>query len=85
MPTMLEVEPEVASNIQVRARERGLSVDQYLLELMEQECAQLKTSNRLNSQERVRLLPEWAATHDVNGTPLSNDAISRDSVDGSPS
>jgi len=33
MLTMLEVEPELASKIQARARERGVSVDVYLREL----------------------------------------------------
>jgi hypothetical protein len=32
MPTMLEVEPEVASKVQARAREPGVSVDVYLPE-----------------------------------------------------
>ena len=32
MRTVLEVELEVASKIQARARERGVSVDVYLLE-----------------------------------------------------
>jgi hypothetical protein len=42
MPTMLEVESEVASKIQARARERGVSVDVYLLELIEQKHLSLK-------------------------------------------
>jgi hypothetical protein len=36
MQTMLEVDLEVASKTQARARERGVSVDAYLLELIEQ-------------------------------------------------
>ncbi len=39
--TMLEVELEVASKIQMRARERGVSVDAYLLESMEQKTPEL--------------------------------------------
>jgi hypothetical protein len=59
MPTMLEVEPEVASKIQARARERGVSVDVYLRELIEQKGTESERSNGLSSQERVRLLREW--------------------------
>ena len=55
MPTMLEVDPEVALKIQARARERGLSVDAYLLELIEQKTPESKTISRFNRQERVRL------------------------------
>ena len=70
MPTMLEVEPEVASKIQARARERGVSVDVYLRELIDQKGANSETSNTITSRERVRLLREWASSH-TNKTPLS--------------
>ena len=63
---MLEVEPEVASKIQARARERGVSVDVYLRELIDQRGTESETSNGLNSQERVRLLREWASGHSPN-------------------
>ena len=63
MPTMLEVEPEVASKIQARARERGVSVDVYLRELIDQKGTESENGNGLSSQERVRLLREWASSH----------------------
>ena len=80
MRTVLEVELEVASKIQARARERGVSVDVYLLELIEQKTPASKTMNRLDSQERVRLLREWASGHSPNAVRLSDDAISRESI-----
>jgi hypothetical protein len=80
MWTMLEVEPELASSIQARARERGVSVDVYLLELIEQKAPQSKTMNRLNPQERVRLLREWASGHGNNTPLLSDDAIRRERI-----
>ena len=82
MPTMLEVEPEVASKIQARARERGVSVDVYLREFIDQKGTESERSNRLSSQERVRLLPEWASGHSTNTPSLSDDAISRQSIYG---
>ena len=82
MPTMLEVEPEVASKIQARARERGVSVDVYLRELIDQEGTESATSNGLSPQEQVRLLREWASGHSHNSPLLSEDAISRDSIYG---
>ena len=66
---MLEVEPEVVSKIQARARERGVSVDVYLRELIDQKGAESERSNGLSSQERVRLLREWASGHSAN-TPF---------------
>lgn len=82
MPTMLEVEPEVASKIQARARERGVSVDVYLRELIDQKGTEYETTNGLTSQERVRLLREWASSHSNNTPLLSDDAISRKSIYG---
>jgi hypothetical protein len=82
MQTMLEVEPEVASKIQARARERGISVDAYLRELIDQKETESETSNGLSSQERVRLLREWASGHSTNTPLLSDDAISRDNIYG---
>jgi len=61
MPKMLEVDPEVASKIQARARERGVSVDVYLRELIDQKETESEGSNGLSPQERVHLLREWAA------------------------
>ena len=80
MLTMLEVELEVASKIQARARERGVSVNAYLVELIEQITPESKTTNRLNSQERVRLLREWAASHTLSTASLSENAIKRESI-----
>ena len=43
MHTTLEVELEVALKIKAQARERGVSVDAHLLELIEQETRGSKT------------------------------------------
>ena len=77
---MLEVEPEVASKIQARARERGVSIDVYLRELIDQKGPQSETTNRLSSQERVRLLREWASGHSTNAPFLSDEVINRESI-----
>ena len=80
MRTMLEVEPELAYKIQARARECGVSVDVYLWELINQKGTESETSKGLSSQERVRLLREWASDHSTNLQFLSDDAISRESI-----
>ena len=80
MPTMLEVEPEVASKIQTRARERDISVDLYLRELIDPKRIESESSNRLSSQERLRLLREWAAGHSVNAVCLGDDAVRRENM-----
>jgi hypothetical protein len=80
MLTMLEVEPELGSKIQARARERGVSVDVYLRKLIDEKGTESERSSGLSSQERVRLLREWASSHNTNTALLSDDAISRNSI-----
>ena len=80
MHAMLEVERELASKIQARARERGVSVDVYLGELIDQKGTESQRSNGLNSQERVRLLQEWASGHSLKTPILSSDAINRETI-----
>ena len=79
MLTMLEVEPESASKIQARARERGVSVDVYLRELIDQKGTD-ERGNGPSSQERARLLREWASGHSPNTPLLSDEAISRETI-----
>ena len=80
MPKMLEVDPEVASRIQARARERCVSVDVYLRELIDQKETESEGRNGLSSKERVRLLREWASRHSTNRPLLSDEAISRETI-----
>jgi hypothetical protein len=77
---MLEVEPEVASKIQARARERGVSVDVYLRKLIDEKRTESERSSGLSSQERVRLLREWASSHSTNTPVLSDESISREDI-----
>ena len=82
MLTMLEVEPEVASKIQARARKRGVSVDVYLRELIDEKGTESERSNGPSSQERVALLRQWASGHGTDTPVLSDEAISRESIYG---
>lgn len=82
MPTILEVEPDVASKIAARARARGVSVDAYLRALIEGGEAPATTGNALTPQDKVRLLREFAASHGHNTPLLSDEAISRESIYG---
>jgi len=77
---MLEVEQEIVSKIQARARELGVSVDEYLLELVDKKEISSETKSKISSQERVRLLREWASSHTTNTALLSDDAISRNNI-----
>ena len=82
MPTTLEVEPEVASKIQAQARARGVSVDTYLRELIDEKAGRVEARNGLSPEEKVRALREWAASHSLDSPVLSDEAISRESIYG---
>jgi len=79
MPTMLEVEPEVASKIQVRARERGVSIDLYLRELIDQKGTESEKSASVR-KSGFSTLREWASGHCVDEVCLADDAISRENI-----
>ena len=81
MPTILEVQPDVASKIAAQARERGVSVDAYLRSLIEEKDA-AESRPDLSPPEKVRLLREWAASHSLDTPLLSDEAISRESLYG---
>lgn len=82
MLTMLEVDHEVASKIQARARERGVSVDVYLRELINQTGTESERSIGLGSQDRVRMLREWASGQSASTPLLSADAMNRETKYG---
>ena len=82
MLTMLEVAPELASKIQARARERGVSVDVYLRELIDEKGTESNRSDGLSSQERVALLRQWASGHGNNTPVLSDEGLNRESIYG---
>ena len=81
MRTMIKVERKAASKIQARAPERGVSVNAYLQELIEEKpLDESKTINRLNAQERVRKLREWASGYGADAARLSDEAINRECI-----
>ena len=55
MSRIIEVESDVASKIQARARERGFSVNVYLRELIDEKRTASEKSNGLSPQQRVRM------------------------------
>jgi hypothetical protein len=82
MLTMLEAEPELASKIQAQARERGVPLDVYLRELINEKGTESERSNGLSSQEPVALLRQWGSGHGTNSPVLSDEGISRESIYG---
>lgn len=82
MPTILEVEPDVAAKIEAQARARGLSVDAYLRTLIEGREAAATSESALTPQDKAHLLREFAAGHSHDTPLLSDAAVSREGIYG---
>ena len=82
MTLMLELSPEREAAWTAQAQARGLTVEQWLLEMTEQFAPAKSISHlqKTNPKEWARVFHEWAESHDRT-TPLLNDeAISRESI-----
>ena|ERR1017187_5781567 len=65
-----------------KARARGLSLEQWMLELAEQSLQPVSIAHlqRTNPQEWARQFRAWADSHDPKIPVLSDEAISRESI-----
>ena len=82
MPNILEVQPDIAAKIAAGAQAEGVTVDDYLRSLLEEKATKEESTKALSPHERVRLLREWASSHQSTASPLSDDSISRESMYG---
>ena len=74
MTITLELKPEVEASLLALAGARGLSLEEYLLTMVESLPA-----NELLPEERAAAFEAWSASH--RSTPLLSDyAVSRDSI-----
>jgi hypothetical protein len=82
MNVTIEIPEDSAARFQEQAQARGLTVDQWLLELAEQNAPAVSISHlqRTNPREWARLFHEWAESHDRSTPLLSDLAISRESI-----
>ena len=75
MTITLSLNPNVEKGLLARARERGLTLEAYLRELMEKEASK---TNRppLTGKEKAQAFVAWAKGHRPT-KPISEEAISR--------
>jgi len=78
MNITLKLEPEVEKTLLARAQERGLTLDQYLNDLVKREAG-IVDSRQLSGKERAEAFVEWAKSHRAT-PPLSDEAISRSTM-----
>jgi hypothetical protein len=80
MTVTLELKPEVEERIAAEAKSCGLSVEDYIQAQLESKST-AEDPNSLPVDEWLRRWNEWLSSHDhIKAPPLSDEAISRESI-----
>lgn len=82
MTLTLELSPEREAALKAQAQMRGLTLEQWLVELADQYAAPASVAHlqRTNPQEWARYFDAWVDSHDPNMPVLSDEAMSRESI-----
>jgi hypothetical protein len=83
MSVTLELSPETEAALNARAQAQGLSLQQWLTQMVVQLAPPKPSAYHLqttNPKEWARQFREWADCHDPNTPVLSDEAMSRDSI-----
>jgi hypothetical protein len=82
MTVTLELKPEVEERIVSEAKARGLSVETYILEVLEKESTNGEANFALTAtpEEWKKAFLEWVHRPRPEHPPLSDEAISRESI-----
>ena len=74
------LKPDLEEELTVRAKAKGLTTEEFVNRVLERLVAQEKPAAELSAEERARILEDWIANHSVGGPPLSDYAVSRESI-----
>ena len=82
MTVTLNLPPQKEAVFKARARARGLSLEQWMLELAEQSVQPVSIAHlqRTNPQEWARHFDAWVDSHNPDTPVLSDEAMSRESI-----
>ena len=82
MTVTLDLKPEVEERIVAEAKARGLSVETYILNVLEKERTNGEAGFALTAtpEEWKKAFLEWVNTERPKHPPLSDEAISRESI-----
>jgi hypothetical protein len=82
MTLTLKLSPEGEAALNAQAHARGMSVEEWLLELAKRTRPPVARSlqDELTPEEWVRQFNAWVEGHDRTTPPLSDEAISRESI-----
>lgn len=76
----VNLKPDLEEELAARARAEGLSIEEFVNRELERVVASSSPTSKLTPQERVHLWREFLASHTVGGPPLSDYAVSRESI-----
>ena len=82
MTITLNLTPETETRLIAQAAARGLSVEELLKATIDTLLAASEPAPTtvLSSQERAEKFVNWARSHSIKASPLSDEAISRESI-----
>ncbi len=79
MSITLNLNPDVEKGLMALAKERGISLSDYLQEIAAREAARFPAKGIASGEERAQAFIEWAESF-PDTPPLSDEAISRASM-----
>lgn len=74
------LKPDLEEELTARAQAEGLSTEEFVNRELEKLVAGAPAESKLTPEERSRLWEEWLDSHSVAGPPLSDYAVSRESI-----
>jgi hypothetical protein len=74
------LKPDLEEELTARAQAEGLSIEEFVNRELARVVANPPSGSKLTPEERVRLWNEFLAKHSVGGPPLSDYAVSRESI-----
>jgi hypothetical protein len=77
MTVILKIKPELEAELVTRAEARGMTLEDYLLSLVE---GALLPNTRGTPEERAAAFESWIKSHRAFAPPLSDYAVSRESI-----
>ena len=78
MTVTLHLKPEVEAGLLAQAQASGLTLEQYLLSMIEGAALRSATETPLSPDQRAAAFEAWSASHRPT-PPLSDQAVSRES------
>jgi hypothetical protein len=81
MSIQIELRPEIEAELAAQAQKKGVPVIQYVQRILEQHVPGLPLESSMTPEQRAKAFDDWADSFPYRrGTPLSDDATSRDSL-----